>query len=63
MIITKKKAKDVSKIHLKVDNIKETEQTTFLELLGVTIDQQLSFSEHVTHIINVKSIAKKLEFS
>ena len=53
MVITKKKGQDLPKIHLKVDN-EEIEQTACLKLLGVTIDHQLSFSEHVKHI-SVKS--------
>ena len=56
MVITKKKGQDLPKIHLKVDNEK-IEQTTCLKLLGVTIDHQLSFSEHVKHI-SVKSSQK-----
>ena len=55
-VITKKRGQDLPKIHLKVDN-EEIEQTTCLELLGVTTDHQLSFSEHVKHI-SVKSSQK-----
>ena len=57
MVVTKKKGQDIPKIYLKVDN-EEIEQTTCLKLLGVTIDHQLFFSEHVLKDISVKSSQK-----
>ena len=55
-IVIRNREKDISKICLKVDN-EEIEQTTLLKLLGVNIDHQLSFSEHVK-FSSVKSSQK-----
>ena len=52
-IVIRNREKDIWKICLNVDN-EEIEQTTLLKLLGVNIDHQLSFSEHVK-FISVKS--------
>ena len=55
-MVIRNRGKDISKICLKVDN-EEIEQTTLLKLLGVNIDHQLSFSEHVK-CISVNSSQK-----
>ena len=55
-MVIRNRGKDISKICLKVD-IEEIEQTRLLKLLGVNIDHQLSFSEHVK-FISVKSSPK-----
>jgi hypothetical protein len=52
----KSKGKEMSDIHLKVDH-EEIEQKTLLKLLGVNIDDKLSFSEHIKSI-SVKSSQK-----
>jgi len=54
-MVIRSRGKDISKICLKADN-EEIEQT-LLKLLGVNIDHQLSFSEHVK-FISVKSSQK-----
>ena len=55
-MVIRNREEDISKFCLKVDN-EEIEQTTLLKLLGVNIDHQLSFSEHVKIFI-VKSNQK-----
>ena len=55
-MVIRNRGKDNSKICLKVDN-EEIEQTTLLNLLGVNIDHQLSFSKHIK-FISVKSSQK-----
>ena len=65
-MLGKNKRKETLDLCLKVDN-EEIEQTSILKLLGVNIDQQLTFSEHVRYIssktsqkIGVLSRLKKL---